>query len=86
MNYKTRVRVVITDDSHRNMMQPILEQLRHAGLIVVHRNNDEMYLFDMIPPSTLPRSTKAQVEWAHANAERMQSFGYSAVAAPPWEE
>lgn len=54
-----------------------LECLRYAGLVVVHRDNEEGQCFDLVAPGG--RDSK---EWSEENAKRMKSFGYNAVSAP----
>lgn len=78
MNKKTVVRVVGWTDGELLRIAPYLpavwlEQLRHAGLVQVH------YVFDLLPPCGVEREA-----WARQTAERMSSFGFNAVAAPPW--
>jgi hypothetical protein len=74
------VRVVLFDKERKRQDMGMVECLRYAGLLVVHRDDDEGVCFDILPPNN------AQSErWAKMNAERMASFGYNAVAAPAWE-
>jgi hypothetical protein len=55
----------------------LIEHLRYARLITVHRDNDEGICFDILPPHGVNNEI-----WAEQNAERMQSFGVNAVSAP----
>lgn len=53
-----------------------LECLRYAGIVTVHRDNEEGQVFDIHSP--FGAGDKA---WSEMNAQRMQSFGYNAVSA-----
>jgi hypothetical protein len=59
----------------------MLEGLRHAKLVTVHRNDDDGVCFDLLPPKETDSST-----WAKENAAHMQSLGYNAVKAPEVDE
>lgn len=71
----------------RSVVKPIdgafLECLRYAGVINLHRNNEERQVFDIFPPKS---SWNVSQEWAEMNAKRMQSFGFLAAAAPSTSE
>lgn len=58
----------------------LLECLRYAQLIVVHDTDPEGLIsrcFDLVCPKGLVSET-----WAKSNAERMQTFGFDAIAVP----
>jgi hypothetical protein len=59
---------------------PLLECLRYAGLVRVHRNTDVGMCFDILPPNGMKGASS--MEWAMQSAGKMQSFGLNAVAAP----
>jgi hypothetical protein len=60
-----------------------LHLLDKAGLIKQHPQYDsEVQVFDLLAPRNI---TDTKV-WANQNAQRMQSFGYNAVAAPATEK
>lgn len=73
------VRVVLPDGINEisSDVRRLLEQFRYAGLITVHRDNDEGICFDLHCPHGL-----VSENWAKQNAERMRSFQYNAVSAP----
>lgn len=56
-----------------------IESLRYAQLAEVHEESNKV--FDLIAPRGLDSKI-----WATQNAERMESQGLNAVAAPAWEE
>ncbi len=56
-----------------------LECLRYAGLVRVHHDDEERQTFDLVLPNRLEAESRA---WAEANAARMWTLGYNAVAAP----
>lgn len=58
-------------------LKEFIEQLRYAGLILIHRDNWQGMCFDLLPPPGVDTEM-----WAKLNAERMSSFGYNAVKAP----
>jgi hypothetical protein len=55
----------------------LLESLRYAGHVVIHRDDEQGMCFDIRPPHGLESG-----QWAKMNAQRMQSFGFNAVKAP----
>jgi hypothetical protein len=55
----------------------LLECLRYAGLVRIHRDNAEGVCFDLVSPAGVDSET-----WAQMNADRMSSFGWNAVKAP----
>lgn len=62
----------------------LVEQLRYAGIVTVHeraQSDTVPHFFDI----HAPKSVSDTDLWAKMNAERMQSFGINAVAAPEWE-
>ena len=73
------VRVVLPDgiNDATPATRLLIESLRYAGLVEVHRADNDGVCFDLICPHGLDDKV-----WAKANAERMQSFGYNAVVAP----
>ncbi len=85
------VRVVIpTIDGHAPLAQPVngafLDSLRYAGLVRVHRDNEQGQCFDLLPPAHIAKQgAKATGVWADMNACRMKSLGYNAVEAPATE-
>lgn len=70
------VRVVLMPDQ-REGCDGILECLRYAQVITVHRNDPAGMCFDIDCPPGLESD-----RWAKANADRMATFGYNAVVAP----
>lgn len=73
------VRVVLPDgiNSLTDELRSLLEQFRYAGLITVHREDEQGMCFDMKCPHGIVDKV-----WAEQNAKRMQSFWYNAVVAP----
>lgn len=75
---------VVTDVENTHDEQlvsgPLIESLRYAGLVVVHRDDAKGMCFDILPPAR-PANLDTQV-WAHMQATRMQSMLVNAVAAP----
>ena len=63
---------------------PLLECLRYAHVIHLHRHNEKGTCFDILPPSSISASDTKM--WAENNAARMRGFGANAVAAPEWKE
>ena len=61
----------------------MIECLRYADIVQVHRNVHDMILFDIRAPHGSSRTSS--IEWAKRNAERMSTFEYNAVAAPEWK-
>ena len=59
---------------------PLLECLRYAGLIVVHRQDEEGTCFDILPPAGI--SADGSKVWAQQVSDNMQSHGTNAVPAP----
>lgn len=58
-----------------------IESLRYAGLIQQHATDPRgltHHCFDLLPPAGVDDTQG----WAERNAERMQTFGFNAVAAP----
>lgn len=76
---KQVVRVVLPDGMNRDTpeLRQLIECLRYAGVVTVHRDNNEGMCFDIHCPHGL-----MDRPWAEMNAERMRSFTYNAVAAP----
>ncbi len=76
---KQVVRVVLPDGMNRatTEVRQLLECLRYAGIVTIHRDNEEGVCFDLHCPAGL-----VDGPWAQMNAERMRSFTYNAVAAP----
>lgn len=79
MSRRDVVRVVIDDETAEWFDNPIIDCLRYAGLIRVHdtRTPAGHQVFDVLPPKD------SGAEWAVMNADRMRSFGFNAVPAPP---
>lgn len=73
------VRVVLPDGINpiTSEVRQLLEQLRYAGIVTIHRDNEDGVCFDLHCPSGLDDK-----QWAKMNAERMRSFTYNAVDAP----
>jgi len=85
MNKFYVVRVVIpTIDNAPPLAQTVdssfLECLRYAGVISLHRDDEEGQCFDIQPPRHLNAS--GSKIWSEQNAARMETFGYNAVSAP----
>lgn len=82
------VRVVMHRHDHEcvhntdmtDSVSSLLESLRYAQLVTIHRDDEDGVCFDLHCPHGLNDKV-----WAGANAARMQSFGYNAVAAPATE-
>ena len=71
---------VVTPFYDKHLTIPILlDCLNHAGVIKIHRDDQEGYCFDIFQPAMTPLGNK---EWCHLNAEQMSSLGLNAVAAP----
>lgn len=80
------VRVVIpTLDNSPPLAQQIdsglLDCLRYAGLVSVHKDNEEGQCFDIHCPRSWQNDS---YKWAEMNSHRMASFGYNAVVAPAY--
>ena len=73
------IRVVSWQEDGEVSMQ-LLEQLRYAGIVEIHRDDDNGVCFDIRPPQGISDSR----QWASMNAARMESYGYNAVCAPEW--
>lgn len=73
------VRVVVADSQEQWFDNPLLECLRHAGVVYVHQNTLRT-TFDVLLP--LAVSSPANAEQL---AEKMESHGFNAVAAPEWK-
>ena len=73
------VRVVLPDGINESTadVERLVEQLRYAQLVNVHRWDDKGVCFDLLCPHGLDSEV-----WAKQNAERMQSFQYNAAVAP----
>ncbi len=74
------VRVVLQNgiDQDEALMTSIwIECLRYAGLLRVHRDNNEGVCLDLLPPHGVNQGV-----WAEQNSQRMQSFSINAVKAP----
>ena len=78
---KKVVRVVLPDGMNKATpeVRSLLEQLRYAQLIRLHRCDENGVCFDLICPHGLNNEV-----WCRHNAERMQSFTYNAVVAPAY--
>jgi len=72
---------IVTDHQQSLDLYEWIESLRYAGLVVIHRNDNDGMCFDVLPPHGV-----VSAQWAQANAERMQTFGINAVAAPEWAD
>lgn len=73
------VRIVLPDGVNRitDELRLFIEQLRYAGIVTIHRDNEEGMCFDLHCPAGL-----VDKSWAEQNADRMRSFTYNAVSAP----
>jgi len=60
----------------------LLECLRYAHIIRIHRANEKGLCFDLLAPASI--SNEASHTWALANAERISGYRLNAVAAPEW--
>jgi len=82
--YVVRVVIPDIDNDILGLAKPIdgafLECLRYAGIVKIH-TSDTGQVFDIRCPDVV----KMSKNWANANADRMKSFGYNAVAAPAYE-
>jgi hypothetical protein len=81
--HKYVVRVVVPRALMANclgLMATLLECLRYAHLVHMHRDDDEGVCFDLLPPDSISDTS----QWAQMNAERMSTFGWNAVRAPAW--
>ncbi len=76
---KQVVRVVLPDGMNRVTpeVRQLLECLRYAQIVTIHRDNEEGICFDLHCPEGM-----ADRPWAEMNASRMRSFTYNAQAAP----
>lgn len=70
------VRIAL-DPTQAEKMAPWMEILRHAGVLMVHRVDEHGTCFDI-----LPHQVGDTTQWARQESERIQSFGFNAVAAP----
>jgi hypothetical protein len=70
------VRVYLTD-RQREGAGDVLECLRYAQVLTVHRNDENGVCFDVHAPQGLNSEV-----WAKQNAERMSTYGWNAVSAP----
>ena len=75
--YVVRVVVFNGPNAGYDDVTKLLESLRYAQVIDLHREDHESTCFDIICPHGLDSKT-----WSEMNANRMQSFGYNAVSAP----
>jgi hypothetical protein len=78
---KYTVRVVMFKNSRLNPPIPgiWLEQMRHLGVCRILGENDDRAVLEFPAPAGTMTQT-----WANMEADRMQSFGLNAVAAPTW--
>lgn len=85
MNKLTTVRVINNTDSRLNPALPgvWVEQLRYMGLVRVLAPSAPDHAYDVLEFNA-PKGQNGEV-WARQNAERMRSFGFDAVVAPPWK-
>ena len=78
---QTVVRVTVHDDGldYADLtVEALVECLRHAGLIEVHKTASPARLcFDILPPHD-----EEEIMWAKTNAERMETLGFNAAVAP----
>ena len=82
------VRVVLHNEEvplNDTLEGPFLECLRHAGLIKIHRDDEDGRCFDILPPRDVKSRNQSAI-WAQQTADRMTSFGFNAVKAPEWRE
>tara|TARA_R110000824_G_scaffold83438_5_gene208941 strand:+ start:319 stop:573 length:255 start_codon:yes stop_codon:yes gene_type:complete len=70
------VRVVMNHDETHSV-GTLIECLRYAGLVQVHRGQGDTTVFDIRAPHDVNDGV-----WAENNAKRMQSFYINAVDAP----
>ena len=62
-----------------------LEQFRFMGLIFDHGDlANGAQMFDILPPKAMCAGFENSKAWAESVAPHLESFGYSAVAAPKW--
>jgi hypothetical protein len=85
MNYKTNIRLVITDHLKRARLAAFLQCLVNADMVKILKDDEESMVVDLLPPRIYETKT-SQIQWAQSNADRMRSYGYNTVAAPPWRE
>ena len=76
---RTVVRVVLFERQRSSELMQMLECLRYAGHVAVHKDDGKICVLDIYPPHGIVNSV-----WADHNSARMQSFGYNAHAAPEW--
>lgn len=78
------VRIVQTADEigkETTNWAQLIEHLRYAGIVSVHRDDETGICFDIhAPKSCWPESEV----WANQNAERIRSVGTNAVKAPAY--
>ena len=85
MKIKWVIRVVLfrgIDQDELIAGNPLVESLRYAGIIRVHRDDASGMCFDLMPPSPVCIPISNQKVWAERNSERMRTFGINAVVAP----
>lgn len=90
MRYCVRIVQTHTDDGTEcyegGNLGTFVECLRHAGLVTVHQTQGRPYsLTSLVFDLECPHKTGSK-EWAEQVAERMQSFGFLAAAAPTTKE
>lgn len=65
----------ITDDLGCTLsVESLIEYLRYAGIITVHRDNSTGICFDLHTPKGMDNET-----WVNQNVERIKSFGVNAA-------
>lgn len=74
------VRAVIPRETMDELPGLWVEQLRYMGLVVILKDDPKALVLQFMPPRGI--DTRG---WATMNAQRMQSFGLCAVAAPAWD-
>lgn len=62
----------------------LLQCLRYAGTVAIHRDDEDGMCWDLLPPRHI--NHHGNQTWAKMTASRMKSFGLNAVAAPEWKE
>jgi len=77
------VRVVLFADEQQRI-GTLVEALRFAGHVQLHRQDETGSCFDILPPRAIGASLDGSAEWAARTAEHFASLGYNAVKAPAW--
>ena len=78
------VRVVLFADEQQRI-GTLIDALRFAGHVQLHRENETGSCFDILPPRAIGASLADSGEWAARTAEHFASLGYNAVKAPAWQ-